>query len=128
MPSIFDIFTEIAERHEEPERIECAPAPKCKRCRWTGRELNERGLCQDCQNTLDRGYEISMKSGRCRTGSDFSNNYQFHARLLNDEGYPEYEAICGTQPGRHSPGWSDWNPEDRKVTCSRCLKRLAAIP
>ena len=123
MPSIFDILEGIAQDCPkiEPKNIE--PAPQCKRCRWTGRELNENGICADCQSTLDRGYEISMKTGRCRTGSDFTNSYKFHARPLNNEGWPEHKALCGTEPGYRSR-WSEWEPEDREVDCPRCLKKL----
>ena len=122
MATFEQVFAEIAFR-TVPDAPRVTTPILCERCR-EGRELNNDGLCADCAATLARGYEISSKAGRCRTGSDQTGEI-YHARLLGDDGWPNYKAVCGTEPGRRSAGWSSWKPADREVTCKRCLKRLA---
>lgn len=127
---IADFFNAAAERiatqnshNDEPS----STAVQCQRCRWTfadASQLNADGVCTDCAATLERGYEISSKAGRCRTGSDQAGTI-FHARLLDENGSPQWRAVCGTEPGRRSVGWSSYKPADRRVTCQRCQKRLA---
>ncbi len=98
----------------------------CEHCGWTFADasyLNPDGVCVDCAATLARGYEISNKAGRCRTGSDQAGAI-YHARLLDKNGDPLWRAVCGTEPGRRSVGWSSYKPATREVTCQRCLKRL----
>lgn len=87
-------------------------------------ELNDNGLCSDCQETVDRGHQISQLAGRCANGAERDRGRLFHARLLSDKNRASWQATCGYEPGRRSVGWSSWNPENRQVTCKRCLKKM----
>lgn len=102
----------------EKQRIKYV-ASLCPLCR----DPSNGQYCPDCQKTIERGYQISMLSGRCRAGSDYSGSV-WHARLL-DENTVNYTATCGREPQGLSGGWSYWYPDDRQVTCSRCLKKMA---
>ena len=101
------------------------PPPACSRCHVTGRILNEKGICETCARTLERGYEISQLAGRCANGAERDHGVLFHARLLREDGYPEGKALCGAKPGKRSIGWS-YHPGD-EVTCERCLARLGRM-
>lgn len=100
-------------------------------CIWCGQYeskytvLDDKGLCADCKNTINRGYEISYKQGRCLNGAHRDAGPLNHARWLVN-GEVDWKAVCGTEPGRLSGGWSEWDI-DRQVTCKKCLKRLEAI-
>lgn len=92
----------------------------CKLCR----ETSEKDICDDCQKSIERGYEISSLAGRCANGAERDSGFRFHARMLDENQYPSLAALCGYSPGRRSAGWSSWKPADRAVTCPRCAKRL----
>jgi len=112
----------------EPERDPAPERPQCAMCRTYGADLNESGLCARCQVDFDRGYTVSAKAGRCANGAERDGGTLFHARLLDNECFPEWEPVCGSAPGPRSAGWSTWRPSpDQPVTCTRCLAKLKRI-
>ncbi len=117
----------IIDEHPEHQNAESPKpqkiTPTCKECGWS-ENINENDLCVDCQKANDRGYQINQLAGRCANGSELDHGVLFHVRLKVDSGY-DWQALCGYQPGRRSAGWSSWKPSDRKVTCKKCLRRLA---
>jgi len=128
--TITEMLQKIADEAPEPEQPVIIPEVKfCQRCRNIIEDLTDDGICRDCQNTLKRGYEISEMAGRCANGAERDHGTRWHARMLisnifdNWQG-ADYTAICGAKPGRRSVGWSTREPEDRQVTCPRCLKKL----
>lgn len=66
-------------------------------------------------------YEIKMKAGPLRNGAERGHGSVFHAVPLGHR--DTTAALCGTAPRIM---WSDWLPANPKVTCPRCLKKLAA--
>lgn len=61
------------------------------------------------------------KIGRCANGAERDGGYVRHAILKNG-----CTAVCGAQPGRSSAGWSHEAETLDKVSCPKCLKKLAA--
>lgn len=61
------------------------------------------------------------KNGRCSSGAERGRGYVYHA-VPGDS----WTALCGSEPGRLSAGWNQNIDPDAKVTCSRCLKKMAA--
>jgi hypothetical protein len=57
------------------------------------------------------------------TGRSYADNpgKLFHGLLPGQD-----IAICGTQPGKTSAGWDSF--VGKRVTCHKCLKRLALLP
>jgi len=141
LQQIVDAYDALPEsgKQEAAERATNAPeaSETCKRCRDTfygaGSVLNEAGYCPDCQKCIDRGYDIAEKAGRCANGGQLDGGVVFHAILMDDDNgsgpfeYSRVKAACSTRPGNRSVGWSNWKPEDRKVTCERCLARLEKL-
>lgn len=64
-------------------------------------------------------WKPARKMGRCANGAERDSGRGTHAVLLNS-----WRALCGTEPGRRSAGWSERNVDE--VTCPRCLRRLVA--
>lgn len=66
-----------------------------------------------------------MKPGRCANGAQRDAGTLIHAVETDDEWGSYHAALCGTQPGRRTPGWSN-EPAHDHATCPRCLKKLQA--
>jgi hypothetical protein len=66
--------------------------------------------------------EILSMSGMCRNGFERDSGRLFHAVPGNKRGWTR--AVCGATPGKRGNGWSE--TPGAKVTCPRCLKKLAA--
>lgn len=124
MATFLEILEAAAASCPETEIKEIpAPAPTCKMCRWA-EDVNENGLCADCQQAVDRGYQISQLAGRCANGAERDHGVRYHARMLNGLS-ASWTAVCGYSPGRRSAGWSTWHPAGREVTCPKCARRLS---
>lgn len=89
---------------------------KCPVCYWPLQD----SLCRECGYMLDLGYHVRMKPGRCANGAELGSGTLWHAVLPDN-----YKAVCGTEPGRRTPGWSSWH-NSKEVTCPKCLKKLDA--
>ena len=68
-----------------------------------------------------KSYDILQLAGRCANGSELDSGVLWHA-VMN-----RYRAVCGQTYGRRSAGWSSWEPENRQVTCPRCIKTIARL-
>ena len=66
-------------------------------------------------------HDIRMKAGPLRNGAERGHGSVWHA--IEGQFYDNAPALCGQRPRIM---WSDWQPNDRKVTCPRCLKKLPA--
>ena len=87
----------------------------CPKCNWTMQD----GLCVECGYIPELGYSVRMKPGRCASGAELGKGTLWHAVMPN-----EYNAICGTKPGRLTPGWSSWH-NSKVVTCPKCIKKIS---
>jgi len=66
-----------------------------------------------------------VKTGRCANGSERDRGRVVHLVRGSRTGDCWFaKALCGTEPGRLSAGWSEAMTE-AEVTCPRCLKRAA---
>jgi len=65
-------------------------------------------------------FEPRTKAGRCANGSERDRGKVAHAVAPN-----AWRALCGTEPGRTSAGWSQWKAE--AVTCPRCARKLREL-
>jgi hypothetical protein len=122
--AVSGFLAQIIEAAEEIEEIEI-PMKERSYCNLCKKVIDKDGYCSDCQKTFDRGYQISRLAGRCVNGASRDRGFRWHARLI-DRNLPEHKAMCGMQPGKRSVGWADYCdlPEDRQITCPRCLKKL----
>lgn len=122
-----EMFEEIAAKYPKStvEEVDPLPPPLRCRCHEIVEQINAAGICDECQDTLNRGYEISQLTGRCANGAERDHGILWHARFLDDDGYPNRKAVCGQEPGKRSVGWSCHIPAGRQVTCKRCVRRLA---
>lgn len=113
MNTLSQMFQEIAERHPEYTKLDGTPylCPQCHDC------VDAPGLCEVCQREHELGYQVLRKTGRLANGAERDGGVIYHAVLFDN-----YKAVCGTQPGRRSVGWSSYHGE--KVTCQACIKRL----
>lgn len=59
--------------------------------------------------------EILMMAGPLRNGAERGKGTAWHA-------VERGRSLCGRFP---KIDWSDWKPDDRKITCERCIKKLA---
>jgi hypothetical protein len=66
-------------------------------------------------------YLAMRKIGRCANGAERGKGFVYHA-VENGR----WQALCGAQPGRLSAGWQNEPEPLEKVTCPKCLKKLAA--
>lgn len=117
MKILTDLFSE-----NEPAEL-----PQWHLCQMCKNTINEPGYCEDCQKTIERGYQISSLAGRCVDGAERDSGTLYHARDLRRDGagyFSTFKAFCGAEPGKRSAGWSTYRPKDRQVTCPRCLKKL----
>jgi hypothetical protein len=64
-----------------------------------------------------------MKPGRCANGAQRDHGTLVHAVDTEYEWGSMEAALCGTRPGRRTPGWSSY--EHAAATCPKCLKKLA---
>jgi hypothetical protein len=64
-----------------------------------------------------------MKPGRCANGAQRDHGTLVHAVDTEYEWGSMEAALCGTRPGRRTPGWSSY--EHDAATCPKCLKKLA---
>lgn len=64
--------------------------------------------------------DILTKAGTCRNGFERDSGRVSHA-VPRDE----IKALCGTEPGRTSVGWSAYASD--KVTCPRCLAKMTKM-
>jgi hypothetical protein len=87
---------------------------KCPKCNREG--FN--GHCRECGYVAALDICVRMKPGRCANGAELGGGTRWHAVP-----YGQYKAICGTEPGRRTPGWSSWH-DSKVVTCPTCKKRL----
>lgn len=68
--------------------------------------------------------KIKKKLGRLANGFESDKGSIWHALPVNANGYTEHKALCGTEPGRRSVGWSF--DDGAEVTCQRCARKLQA--
>jgi hypothetical protein len=69
-----------------------------------------------------------IKPGRCANGAQRDGGTLVHAVDTEDDwgSWGSFTpALCGTRPGRLTPGWSSYQYDT--ATCPRCLKKLARI-
>ena len=123
MSSIEETLRELAARNPNPPNDTPFVYLLCPRCRTHIPNANQPELCQNCQRTLARGYEISSMTGRRANGAERDSGRLYHARTLDTNGTPSHRAVCGATPGRRSD-WGAWGT-DNEVTCQRCKKKLA---
>lgn len=124
--SISEFLAKIADEASENQENEVIDTSKSKFCPMCRDYLGDAAdYCPDCQKAIRRGYQISALAGRCRTGSDQTGT-RWHARLLDGDSLPEYEALCGYAPKGRSGGWSTWRSGDRQVNCPKCIKKMTA--
>jgi hypothetical protein len=65
------------------------------------------------------------KPGRCANGSQLDAGTRVHA-VDTEYDWGSFEpALCGTRPGRRTPGWS--SDERDHATCPKCLKKLERL-
>lgn len=76
--------------------------------------------------------DLMTTTGRCANGAQRDAGHLVHAvpgwTDSNGRYYPASfgKALCGKQPGRLTPGWSEWVPAGTvEPTCPRCAKKLA---
>jgi hypothetical protein len=94
----------------------------CAECREQ-RVSIEGDICSACVVEKERGYRAMIKTGRCANGSELD-----HGRIAHAVKFGSNKALCGTQPGRRSVGWSYPYPRDHvAITCPKCLKKLDRI-
>ena len=123
MKSFFEkMIDEAAEQEPLKEPAFLVEIIVCDMCH-DHEDVNEHGICDDCQKAVDRGYQIQSLAGRCANGMERDRGILFHARQIS-EGEVSWKAYCGYHPKGRSGGWSSWKPDDRQVTCSRCLRKL----
>jgi len=48
----------------------------------------------------------------------------FGRKVIPNDSYSAWIALCGTKPGKRSVGWSN---TDQAVSCARCLLKLTKI-
>lgn len=65
-------------------------------------------------------YKICRKAGRCSNGAELDSGSLAHAVPVGS-----WKAICGTEPGRTSAGWS--SHDEPEVTCQRCAAKLQRL-
>lgn len=68
-------------------------------------------------------YECLTMTGRCSNGFQRDAGKLWHA--VRSTGGDWTKAICGAVPGKRGNGWSMLL--GKKVTCPRCLKKLAKL-
>ena len=67
-------------------------------------------------------YKGRVKLGRLSNGFESDHGYVVHACSSNISSYCGGKALCGTEPGKKSVGWS---PADYpEITCPKCIKKL----
>lgn len=119
MNTLSQMFQEIIERHQEYVKLDGTPYTEieyhtCQQCHV---HIDHPGLCETCETENGLGYQILRKTGRLANGAERDGGEIYHAVRFD-----KYKAVCGTQPGRRSVGWSNYHGE--KVTCQACIKRL----
>jgi hypothetical protein len=62
-------------------------------------------------------FSARTKAGRCANGAERDHGKVSHAVPVNS-----WKAICGTEPGRTSAGWSSF--ASPAITCPRCRRKL----
>ena len=67
-------------------------------------------------------YFAKRKIGRCSNGAERDKGYVYHAVSSG------WTALCGAEPGRMSAGWQNEPEPLERVTCPRCIKKLASLP
>jgi len=69
------------------------------------------------------------KTGRCSTGAERDGGTVLHAVRIPFGEVRDIQnwepALCGTMPGQRGNGWD--LEKGRKITCSRCLEKLARL-
>lgn len=66
-----------------------------------------------------------MKPGRAANASQLGAGTLIHA-VDTEETWGSFQpALCGTRPGKRTPGWG--SDEYDAPTCPRCLKKLAKV-
>lgn len=67
----------------------------------------------------------AKKAGRCTSGYELGQGTVIHAveGELNSWNEIYGKALCGTEPGRRSVGWTVM--QEKPVTCQKCLKKIA---
>lgn len=60
------------------------------------------------------------KIGRCANGAERGKGSVYHAVEAG-----RWHALCGSKPGRLSAGWQSEPEPLERVSCPRCLKKLA---
>ena len=63
------------------------------------------------------------KPGRCTDGFERGSGTLYHALPVDNFEGSMSKALCGTRPGRRTPGWSE-DILGRRVSCKRCLAKL----
>lgn len=69
-------------------------------------------------------YCATQKTGRCANGNERDGGAVRHAV---ERGADLKAALCGATPGRRSAGWSIHTLSLDKVSCPRCLRRMASM-
>lgn len=65
----------------------------------------------------------ARKGGRCWNDAHRDSGYVIHAvEEQKGGGFWGDKALCGTEPGRRSYGWTG---SDKEINCEKCLKKLA---
>jgi hypothetical protein len=90
-------------------------------CPICASEYYKDGHCTDCGYVPALGLCVQIKPGRCANGSELGGGSIWHATKPG-----EYKALCGTKPGRLTPGWSSWHYSN-VITCPKCLKKWQAM-
>ena len=76
----------------------------------------------DYGNLKEPSYRIQQLAGRCANGLEGGRGRLWHAVPRGT-----IKALCGQEPGRLSGGWSEYDPEEKQVTCPRCLRKLKRV-
>ena len=70
----------------------------------------------------------AVKGGRCWNGAHRDRGQVVHGVETEDgkepNGYWGGKALCGTETGLRSYGWSK---TDKEINCPKCLKKLSVI-
>lgn len=64
-----------------------------------------------------------MKPGRCANGAERDHGSLVHAVDTELDWGSMAPALCGTRPGKRTPGWVE-SYKGNTVTCPKCLKKM----
>jgi hypothetical protein len=66
----------------------------------------------------------AKKAGRCANGAELDQGSVIHGVAGKPNNYGDVfgKALCGTQPGRRSVGWTTMS--EKSISCPKCLNKI----